>query len=325
MVDTDSISALIDQDVKPREPLLNGLDDRFETTVGVENTEDALINALVGKDVLFTTSRLPVSAHVFENSSLSLVCKIGTGLDSIDLDAAADNGVSVVYTPGMNAHSVAEHALTLLLAVKRNVRIGGNALRNGKWRDSIPNSRPVTGTTVGIVGFGNVGSRLSGLLSGFNVEVLTCDPYVHDIDTDITGATLTDIETVVSESDAVVVTAELTDETRGLIDSEVFDRMKSDAVLVNTARGPIVDETALIEALSADKIAGAGLDVFESEPLSADSPLHEFENVIVTPHIAASSIVARTQIVETLAECACRHFDGEHVQDRFVAVSPPTN
>ncbi|XVH33448.1 NAD(P)-dependent oxidoreductase (plasmid) [Haloferacaceae archaeon DSL9] len=323
MRERQTIQVRIDQDVKPRDPLLAGLDTRFDVRIGVDNTEEALVDALEGVDVLFTTSRLPVSERVIEASSLSLVAKIGTGLDSIDLDAAADHGVTVVYTPGMNAMSVAEHALTLLLAVKRNVRLGGNALREGKWRDEVPNARPVVGTTVGIVGFGNVGSRLAGLLAGFNVDILTTDPYVHEIDTEITDTTLTDLETVVSESDAVVVTAELTEETRGLIDAAVFEKMKSSAVLVNTARGPIVDEQALLTALESGEIAGAGLDVFESEPLSEESELHEYETVVVTPHIAASSVVARTQIVETLADCATRYADDEPLQRRLVAAAPP--
>ncbi|MGM0717924.1 MAG: NAD(P)-dependent oxidoreductase [Halobacteriota archaeon] len=317
---TNPITALVDQDVKPREPLYDALNERFEVTTATADTEDALIGALKGVDVLFTTSRLPVTSRVLSASSLSLLCKIGTGLDSIDLAAAADSEVPVVYTPGMNALSVAEHALTLLLAVNRNVRVGGKALREGKWRDEVPNARPVTNTTVGIVGFGNVGSRLAGLLSGFNTDVLAVDPYVHDIDTDITGATLTDLDTVVTESDAVVVTAELTAETRGLIDEKVFERMKPSATLVNTARGPIVDQDALVDALTSGAIGGAGLDVFATEPLPASSPLHEFNNVVVTPHIAASSVVARTQIVETLAELAHRFFGDEPIDRRFVAV-----
>jgi D-3-phosphoglycerate dehydrogenase len=225
----------------------------------------------------------------------------------------------------MNALSVAEHALTLLLAVKRNVLMGQRALEAGKWRDEVPNARPVAGTSVGIVGFGNVGSRLAGLLDGFNVDVYAHDPYVHEIDAQITGATLTDLETVLSEPEAVVVTAEHTAETRGMIDADALATMADDAVLVNTARGPIVDTEALIAALRDDTIAGAGLDVFETEPLPADSPLHEFDNVVVTPHIAASSVRARSAILETLVECTFEIMDGGTPTERFVAVPPSEN
>jgi phosphoglycerate dehydrogenase-like enzyme len=318
--------ALVDQDVKPRDVLERAVGDALALEVGVDPTEEALIDALDGVEVLFTTSRLPVTRQVLANAdSLRLVAKIGTGIDTIDLDAAAEHGVAVVYTPGMNALSVAEHALTLLLAVKRNVLMGQRALEAGKWRDEVPNARPVAGTSVGIVGFGNVGSRLAGLLDGFNVDVYAHDPYVHEIDAQITGATLTDLETVLSEPEAVVVTAEHTAETRGMIDADALATMADDAVLVNTARGPIVDTEALIAALRDDTIAGAGLDVFETEPLPADSPLHEFDNVVVTPHIAASSVRARSAILETLVECTFEIMDGGTPTERFVAVPPSEN
>jgi len=318
--------ALVDQDVKPRDVLERAVGDALALEIGVDPTEEALIDALDGVEVLFTTSRLPVTRRVLANAdSLRLVAKIGTGIDTIDLDAAAEHGVAVVYTPGMNALSVAEHALTLLLAVKRNVLMGQRALEAGKWRDEVPNARPVAGTSVGIVGFGNVGSRLAGLLDGFNVDVYAHDPYVHEIDAQITGATLTDLETVLSEPEAVVVTAEHTAETRGMIVADALATMADDAVLVNTARGPIVDTEALIAALRDDTIAGAGLDVFETEPLPADSPLHEFDNVVVTPHIAASSVRARSAILETLVECTFEIMDGGTPTERFVAVPPSEN
>lgn len=320
---TDRIHGLVDQDVKPREPLLSGIGDDFDLSVGVKSAQESVIASLKGRQVLFTTSRLPLTAAVFGSSpSLELVSKIGTGLDSIDLDAAADAGVTVFYTPGMNALSVAEHALALLLAVNRNVMRGRDALCEGKWRDEVPNARPVTGTTVGIIGFGNVGRRLAGLLSGFNADVLAYDPYVHEIDTEITGTTLTDLSHLLESADAVVVTAEHTAETHGMIDADAFARMKPSATLVNTARGPIVDQSALIEAVADGDIGGAGLDVFETEPLPADSPLHDLKNVVVTPHIAASSIRARSTIIDTLLDCTHKYFRDEPIDERFVAVEP---
>lgn len=317
----EPVYGLVDQDVKPRDRLLKRIDDRFVLDIGVAPTESAVIEKLSSKQVLFTTSRLPLTADVFAaTDSLQLISKIGTGLDSIDLEAAANAGVTVLYTPGMNALSVAEHALSLLLAVNRNIIIGRDALRDGLWRDEVPNARPVTGTTVGIIGFGNVGQRLAGLLSGFNTDVLAYDPYVHDIDTDITGADLVELPTLLQSADAVMVTAEHTAETHQMIDSTILSQMKSSAIFINTARGEIVDQNALIEALANDEIAGAGLDVFEDEPLPADSPLHAFENVVVTPHIAASSIRARSNIIDTLVDCTHDYFENNAIDDRFVAV-----
>lgn len=314
------MNGLVDQDIKPRNRLVAGLGDRLNLEVGVESSEDALIDALEGTEILFTTSRLPVTERVLEAATdLELVAKIGTGLDSIDLAAATDHGVSVVYTPGLNALSVAEHAIALLLAVNRNVLLGQQKLEDGGWRDSMPTSQPVAQQTVGIVGFGNIGSRVAGLLSGFQTETIVSDPYVHEIDTQITGAELVSLEELLSTADAVVVTAELTDETRGLIDEDALEMMAEDATLVNTARGPIVDQSALIDAIREGSIAGAGLDVFETEPLPPDSPLHEYDNVVVTPHIAASAVNARRDAIGTLVELAETYLSDEELPDRFVA------
>ena len=317
------IEALVDQDIRPRDRLERGVGDRIRLSFGVENTEDAVIDALADKRILFTTSRLPVTGRVLERTrDLDLVAKIGTGLDSIDLEAATDHGTTVVYTPGVNALSVAEHALALLLAVNRKVLSGQRTLEAGGWRDSMSPSRQVAGGTVGLVGFGNVGRRVAGLLAGFNVDVLAYDPYVHEVDTHVTGATLTSFETVLSAADALIVTAESTEETRGLIAGEAFELLSEDATLVNTARGAIIDQDALIAALQEESLRGAGLDVFETEPLPADSPLYGFENVVLTPHIAASTLGSREAAIDELADLALTYLDGEELPERFVATSP---
>lgn len=317
------LQGLVDRDIKPKEVLWDGVGDLVDLEAGGESSEDELIEDLAGTEILYTTSRLPLTEHVFRNAdSLEFIGKSGTGTDTIDLDAAAATDVTVTYTPGVNAHSVAEHAMALLLAVNHNVVRGQRTLEAGGWRDELPNKIPLAGTTIGIVGFGNVGSRLAGLLSGFNVDVLAYDPYVHDIDTQITGATLTDLETVLAESAAVVVTAEHTEETRGMIDRDAFAVMRSDAVFVNVARGPLVDTDTLLDALETDSIAGAGLDVFETEPLRADSPLHSFENLVVTPHIAGSSARARREVLETLVSNTRTYLASDSIPDRFVAARP---
>lgn len=314
-------TGLADQDIQPADRLADRVSDDIQLEFGVDSDEDALIDALSGKDVLFTTSRLPVTERVLESvSELDLVAKIGTGLDSIDLEAAAEHGVDVIYTPGINALSVAEHAVSLLLAVNRKVVTGQRMLESGGWRDEMTPSRPVAEQTVGIVGFGNIGSRVAGLLSGFNVELLAHDPYAHEIDTQITGADLVSLETLLADADAVIVTAELTEETRGLIDADALETMKQNATLVNTARGPIVDQDALVDALREGEIAGAGLDVFETEPLPPSSALHDMDSVVVTPHLGASTIRARRAVIDQLCETALKYFEGESLETRFTAV-----
>ncbi len=319
---TDTIRVLIDQDVKPRSVLSESLERTADVAVAGTLDETELIEALEGIDVLVTTSRLKVTRRVLSETGLPMVAKVGTGIDNVDLEAAADLATTVVYTPGLNALSVAEHAVTLLLAVRRNLRPGRLAIENGDWRDAVPSATPVTDTTCGLIGFGNVGSRIARLLDGFDAEVLAYDPYVHHIDTDLTGAELVDLETVLESADSLLVAAELTAETRGLIDRAALERLSSDAVLVNATRGPIVETDALVDALESGEIAGAGLDVFEEEPLSPDSPLLAFEQIVTTPHTAGSSIRARSAIVETLANLIDDHFDGQPLPGRFVAARP---
>lgn len=316
---TDTLRILIDQDIQPRDVLAETLERHVDIAVAGEFDEDGLIEALAGIDVLVTTSRLKVTRRVLSKTGLAMVGKVGTGIDNVDLEAAAELGTTVAYTPGLNALSVAEHAVTLLLAVHRNVRPGRVALENGKWRDEVPSATPVTDTTCGLIGFGNVGSRIARLLNGFDAEILAYDPYVHDIDTDLTGAELVDFETVLESVDSLIIGAELTEETRGMIDRAALERLPSHAVLVNPTRGPIVETDALVDALEASEIAGAGLDVFEEEPLSSDSPLLSFDQVVATPHIAGSSIRARSAIVETLAGLIDDNFDGETLPERFLA------
>ena len=280
---------VLDEDIHPRELLLEVVGDRIELDVGIDGDEASTVERLAGADVAFVTSRVPITRRVVESTDLRVVAKVGTGIDSVDLAAAREHGVVVTHTPGINALSVAEHGLTMLLATRRHVVAGHRALEAGRWRDSVPLGMLLSGTTVGIVGLGNVGRRIASLLRGFDVETLAYDPYVDRIEGQPVHAELVGLETVLSRSDSVVVAAELTDETRGMIDREAISAMADDAVLVNVSRGPIVDPDALVEAIREGELWGAGMDVHATEPLPTDSPLHEFENVVLTPHVAGST------------------------------------
>ena len=314
------MKALVDQDVQPFGTLEDAVDDRLDLTVGVEASEAALVDALDGMDVLFTTSRLPITDDVLAAAEdLQVVGKIGTGIDNVDLDAAADLGIGVTYTPGLNAAAVAEYTLGLAIAVSRDIVHNDRLLEAGGWRDETDLNTTVNGRSVGIVGFGDVGSRVAAFFSGLNVEVLAYDPYVFEEDTDVTGAELADLDDLLARSDIVTVNAELTDETRGLIDADAFARMQDSAILINTARGSIVSESALIDALERGEIAGAGLDVFETEPLPADSPLHDFDNVVATPHVAATTTETRVDIVRTLVDNVFGMLDGSGAPERYTA------
>lgn len=316
---TDTHAARIDQDIQPTDRLEARVAPDIETEVGIPNDEAEVIDALDGFDVVFATSRIPLSREVLEATDLDVVAKLGTGIDNVDLDAAREQGIAVTHTPGVNALSVAEHTLGLLLAVSHNIAVGDRALEAGGWRDRMPMGTLLSGGTVGIVGFGNIGQRVAGLLSGFDVEVLAHDPYIADIDTQITGAERVGLDELFERADHVTVNAELTPETRGLVGSD--ELRKLDGFLVNTSRGPIVEEAALLSALRDGSLAGAGLDVFENEPLPADSPLHEFDNVVTTPHSAAMTGASREATIDQIADNALALVRGDDLDARWLAVN----
>ena len=235
--ESEPIRGLVDVDVQPLSALRERVGERVELAVGGTPDEDALGTELADVDVVFATSRLPISRRVLEASNLAVVAKFGTGLDNVDVEAANDFGIPVTYTPGINALSVAEHALGLLLATVRRTVHAQRVLESGGWRDETRIGRQLSGKTVGIVGYGRIGQRFATLLDGFHAETLAFDPYVEQEDAELTGTTITMLESLLERSDAVVVTAELTDETREMLNDAAFTAMKPSAIVVNVARG----------------------------------------------------------------------------------------
>lgn len=312
--------AIIDQDITPTDRLLEQLPDDWEATVGIEKEGEMLRTAIGDYDVALVTSRVPISSDVLARAlRLRIVGKLGTGIDSVDVKAAEEHGIAVTHTPGHNALSVAEHTLGLVMATARRLTEARNLVTEGRWRDEYTLGSRLSGSTVGIVGFGNVGKRVGALLSGFDTDILAYDPYVSDIDTELVGGERTSLDTLLHESDVVVLTAELTDETRGMIGDRELSLMDSSAILVNTSRGPIVREEALKSALSSGSIGGAGLDVFASEPLGPDSEFLELDNVVVTPHVAAMTSECRTENIDQLVDNVTRLMAGDPVHDHYVA------
>lgn len=315
--------AVVDQDITPTDQLRSGLPDDWTVEVGIESTTEAVVERLEGAHVAFVTSRIPMSREVIANApDLELIAKLGTGVDNIDRAAAVEYGVPVTHTPGYNALSVAEHTLGLTLATARRLTAARNLVEAGGWRDEYDLATRLSGSTVGIVGLGNVGTRFGGLLRGFDVELLAYDPYVPEIDAELVGGGMTGLDDLLERSDVVVLTPELTEETRGLIGATELARMASSALLINTSRGPVVEEDALVEALTTGSIAGAGLDVFATEPLGPDSPLLDLDSVVVTPHTAAMTRESRVESIGRLTENVVTLVEGGDVPDRYMATPP---
>ena len=260
------------------------------------------------------------SRHVMQSCpNLKVVSRFGVGVDSIDIDAATELGVMVCNVPGSNTTEVADHAMSLLLLLTRRLYEAISLTREGAWADKpgsmgsyTPSMRRLSGHTMGIVGFGNIGRAFATRIRGFGVRrILAHDPYVNQLAGDLYGVSLVDFNTLLSESDFITIHCSATGETSDLFNAEAFRRMKSTALLVNSARGPIVNEEALADALENGEIEAAALDVTKVEPLPSSSRLLKLPNCYVTPHVAAMSEVFVRETAVMQAENIIRVLTGE--------------
>jgi D-3-phosphoglycerate dehydrogenase len=268
---------------------------RFELRRGNPTTPAELLELTQGADALLVSSREPVSRDVISKlDRLKVIARYAVGLDHIDLDAAAEHGVVVTHYPMYCTNEVADHALALLLALNRRIVQFDRDLRAGAWVEHthhmdrmlagpIP---PLREMTAGIIGIGRIGSAVAARLALFGVQLIAFDPHLDADAVRKAGAEPVAFEELLRRSDIVTLHCPLTNETKGLIDAAAFALMKSTAMLVNTARGPIVDLEAITLALRSGKLGGAALDVVYPEPLPLDSPLYSLPNVILTPHAA---------------------------------------
>jgi len=244
---------------------------------------------------------------------LKVVVRTGVGYDVIDVPAATESGVVVVNIPDLWVREVANHTMGLLLAWNRKLITLDRDVHAGRWNNVIPGAWAATvyGETVGIVGLGNIGSAFARRLAGFEVSVIAHDPYVDDARFQALGVERVSLETLAERSDYVSVHTPLNAETRHLINERFLRRMKPTAMLINTARGPVVDEQALAQALAEKRLAGAALDVWEREPVASGNPLLGMDNVIASPHAAYYSSSAVAKVPRRCAEEVARVFTGQ--------------
>lgn len=227
---------------------------------------------------------------------LRVISKHGVGVDNIDVDAATASGIAVTITKGANSRSVAEHALTLILALTRDLHVLDASVRRGDWKKANYRSRELTGKNLGLVGIGSIGCELVKLVQPFGMRICAFDPHVADSALAEGVARAASLDELLEAADIVSIHCPLIKQTRGLMGTEQFKRMKNTGLLVNTARGAIIDEAALGQALRRGLIAGAGLDGFDPEPPTTDNPLLQFPNVLLTPHIAGSTEESLTRM-----------------------------
>ena len=282
-------------------------------TVPVTAQEDLLSVVRDADAIVYQLFPHQLTREVLERSRrLKVIGRIGIGMDQVDIDAATDCGITVVNAAGAQAAAVADHAMALMLCLARNVVASHNALmagdRSPPWHFM---GCELDGKTLGIIGFGAIGRRLTQRALAFGMAVQAYDPYLPPDSIAEAGATPRDLAGLLAESDFISIHVPLTDETKYLIGAEEIGAMRPDAYLINTARGPIIHERALISALQEGFIAGAGLDVFEEEPLAPDSPLLGLDRAVLTPHIGGWAIEAQTRTQESVARDVARVLRGE--------------
>lgn len=252
---------------------------------------DALSEDVEKYDAMIVrAASLEVTESLLEQAeNLKVITKHGVGVDNIDMEAASTRSVIVCNTPGANAKSVAEHTLGLVLAVRKNILAANDGLRNGVW-DREKYATPELGeSTLGVFGCGDIGTNTTKFAAAMGMECLAYDPYLSEEDVPMHVKKVDTKDALFERSDIVGVHAPLTPETRGAISTAELRRLGSSGIVVNTSRGGVVDEDALVAALRDGDLAGAGVDVFVDEPPRTDHPLFEQENVIVTPHIAGTT------------------------------------
>lgn len=275
----------------------------------------ALLAAVPDADALLVRSATTVDAEVLAaGTKLKIVARAGVGLDNVDVKAATARGVLVVNAPTSNIHSAAEHAVTLLLATARQIPPADASLKAHTWKRSSFNGVEVFGKTVGVVGLGRIGQLVAQRLAAFGTHIVAYDPYVSAARAAQLGIELLTLDELLGRADFISVHLPKTPETAGLIGKEALAKTKPGVIIVNAARGGLIDEAALADAIRSGHVRGAGLDVFATEPCT-DSPLFELEQVVVTPHLGASTSEAQDRAGTDVAASVQLALAGEFVPD----------
>lgn len=253
----------------------------------------------------------PYGEDIFSQvkDSAKLLVRFGVGFDKVDLKAASKNGIAIARTTGANTTAVAEMALTLMLSCRRRIAKAQTRTQSGVWVKDVGNE--IIGATVGIVGFGAIGRRLAKLLSGFDCRILAYDPFPNEAALKELGAESVSLDELFRESDCISIHVPYTEETHHMVNKERLEMMKPTAVIVNTARGNIIDEDALYEVLKAGRIAGAGIDVFAQEPLPTSSPLLTLDNAVLTPHVSSQTVESLWNIYKMAIDISADFFAGK--------------
>ncbi len=276
----------------------------------------ALLPALADADAILIRSATTMDAEALAAAPLlKVVARAGIGLDNVDVPAATARGVLVVNAPQSNIITAAEHALALLLAVARNIPAADASVRSGDWKRSQFTGVELADKTVGVVGLGRIGQLFAARVAAFGTTVIAYDPYLQPARAAALGIRLVDLPTLLADADVISIHLPRTPETLGLIGAAELAGVKPGVLIVNAARGGLIDEQALADALADGRVAGAGIDVYVKEPLAADSPLRTAPHTVLTPHLGASTAEAQDKAGTAVAKSVKLALRGDFVPD----------
>jgi D-3-phosphoglycerate dehydrogenase len=280
------------------------VDDDAFSVVSIDDSASAeFVSALAEADALIVRSATTVTRDMLGMAPrLRAVGRAGVGVDNVDIPAASEQGIAVFNAPGGNTIAAAELTMALLLSVARMVPAADASLRSGGWDRADFKGVELRGKTLGLIGAGRIGGEVAIRCRAFGMDVLVNDPYLSEERADELGVRLVGLDDVLALADFISIHVPLTDETRGICGFDALAKMKPTAFIVNASRGGVVDEEALATALHDGTVAGAALDVYETEPLPGDSPLRDAPNLVLTPHLGASTAAAQVGVATEVAD-----------------------
>jgi D-3-phosphoglycerate dehydrogenase len=273
--------------------------------------DESVLQNVVDANAILVRVGVVTKEVMYAAPNLKLVAVHGIGVDRVDIEEALKRGIMVTNTPLANTAAVAEHALALILGLIKKIPTSDRLVKEGKWTQAHSENKQLMNMTTGIIGLGNIGTKVAKRLRSFETRIIAYDPYVPAERFEELGVESVNLENLLKTSDVVTIHLPLTRFTKHLIKEEQLKKMKTNAHIVNTSRGPVIDEKALYIALRDKWIASAALDVFEEEPLPQNSPLLKLENIILTPHVAGSTDEANRRMAETNAKDIARVLKGE--------------
>ena len=273
----------------------------FDLTTATDLTEAQLIDEIGNYEALIVRSQTQVNAQVIEAAkNLKVIARAGVGVDNIDIDAATKNGIIVINAPDGNTISATEHSMAMILSMARNIPQAHKSLQEGKWDRKAYRGTELYTKTLGVIGAGRIGIGVAKRAQSFGMKILAFDPYLSEEKAKELEVTRASVDEIAEQADFVTVHTPLTPKTKGIVGKAFFDKAKPNLQIINVARGGIIDEAALLDALNNDQIQSAALDVFETEP-ATESPFANHDKVIVTPHLGASTVEAQEKVAVSVA------------------------